>query len=593
MTDEGSVVEFVELCRQLAVAGNLAVGRCVRLLEAAFLAGGLRVLWPAALTIADNAAAAGRTPPGLPDLLRLLTRYAPEVPDGGSLPPHLDHLAAATGSTKSQLEARALGAALARVGAADFTPGRVEKPETVVRGLWDLRPTGPVLGRLLDPYYPNYRGESDDNLKYLLAIGNGLADRRQGHNDGHARDANLLRELASCVQTGDLEEVRARFARSPRLPGTDQGPTWQALELWMSGRLTPSTYDDVLAADRTRGHALDRVVFAWTCEQLVRLPTHPGLLCSPALTDGTVHAARLANLLRSLAGHSTVGPLDLLLTLTRLQVAPDMVEEALALLDDVPSVWTDPAVTRTATGVESFDVVPVIRAWIAGNGMSGTGLPVDVGQFTGITEADLRGPASHEDVLYRVWPRRQNLPEHHVATYSGGGRTELQDGHLPAEAWGPLLSGMVSDYQWQRESYLTHIRELARFDGVLDKSVTVPTAVAWLSGGHLSLGRFSDGLQWLFERGGLRELWALGLEVAAAASTQTPKPAGLSSLLSGLSAYAHEVPDGERAVPPELTALAEAKSASKSRAAARALIEALDGGPETAADQRDTASRSA
>ena len=249
------------------------------------------------------------------------------------------------------------------------------------------------------------------------------------------------------------------------------------------------------------------------------------------MTDGTVHAARLANLLRSFAGHSTVGPLDLLLTLTRLHVPPDDVEEALALLDDVPSVWTDPAVTRTTTGVASFDVLPVIRGWLAGDGMSGEAPPVDLGLFTGITEADLRGPASHVDVLYRVWPSEQHLPEHHVATYSGGGRTELQDGHLPATAWGPLLSGMVSDYQWQRESYLTHIRELARFDGVLDKSVTVPTALAWLSGGNLPLGAFSDGLQWLFERGGLRELWALGLGVAAAASTMTPKPAGLSSLL--------------------------------------------------------------
>ena len=386
------VDQFVALCKGLRVDGSFALTRCIGLIESAFLAGGLRIMWPAAVDIADDVASAGRTPAGLPELLRLLTRYAPEVPDGSTLPLHLAQLAAAPGNTKSQLEARALGAALTRVAAADYTPGEIDETATVVRGLWELRPPGPVLGLLLDPYYPNHHCTNDDNLKYLLAIGSGLADRHHGPFNGPSLDANVVRELATAVQTSELEAVRARFARSPRLPGTDQGPTWRALELWLSGHLTPQTYDDVLAADRAQGPALDRVVFAWTCEQLARLATHPGLMSRPAMTDGTVLVPKLANQLRSFAGIATVGPLDLLLTLTRLRVTPEETDSALEALGEVPSVWTDPDVTRTATGVRSFDVLPVIRAWIGGGGMTETDVPIDLGQFTGSPSSTCAAP---------------------------------------------------------------------------------------------------------------------------------------------------------------------------------------------------------
>lgn len=591
LTTDNRVDDFVALCKRLRLEGNLALTRCIRLLEPAFLAGGLRIVWPAALDIADDIASAGRILAGLPELLRLLTRYAPEVPDGWSLPPHLAQLAAASGNTKSQLEARALGAALARVEAADYTQTEVEQPATVVRGLWDMRPQGPVLGLLLNPHFSHYRG-SDSDLMYSLAIGNGLATRFRVPYPGIVTDAHLVELLATAVQTGDLDAVRNRIARVPRLPESDHGPTGRALQLWQHGHLTARTYDDVLAADRVQGpSALDRVVFGWTCEQLVRLPTHPGLLSRPGATDGSVVVPMLVNQLRSFAGIATVGPLDLLLTLTRLNVEPGDADQALNALREVPSVWTDPAVTRTTSGVKSFDVVPVIRAWIADGGMTETTVPVDLGLFTGLSELGLRGPASHQDVLRRVWPRDPRLPETPFVRYTYEDRFELQGGRLPAQAWARLLSGVI----WQREdTALTHIVELARFDGVLDEAVTVPVALSALSDGDLPLGPFSDGLHWLFERGGLRQLWPLGMAVAAAAGDRTRKPAGLAFLLSCLATYAPEVPAAARTVPPEVAALAAAASATKSRAAARDLVAALgaDTQSKTTADTLSNTARS-
>lgn len=131
---------FVAQCVQMRRDGHLAINRLVRLLESGFLAGGLSVLWPAALMIAEDAATAGKTLAGMPDLLRLLARYAHEVPDGCALPPHLAALAAAPGGTKAQMEARTLGAALARVPVNNFVAqaAGVSDPRRL-RGLWDVR----------------------------------------------------------------------------------------------------------------------------------------------------------------------------------------------------------------------------------------------------------------------------------------------------------------------------------------------------------------------------------------------------------------------------------------------------------------------
>jgi hypothetical protein len=87
--------------------GRLNLARCSQAWEELFLVGGLRTLWPVALGTAAAACRQPRKPPGLPDLLRVLTRYAGEVPEV-RLPDEITTLAAEKGSTKSHAEARAL-----------------------------------------------------------------------------------------------------------------------------------------------------------------------------------------------------------------------------------------------------------------------------------------------------------------------------------------------------------------------------------------------------------------------------------------------------------------------------------------------------
>jgi hypothetical protein len=87
--------------------GQLNLARCAAAWEQVFLSGGMRATWPVALTTAVVSCRQPRKPPGLADLLRLLGRYAGEVPDL-RLPEEIMEFAAEKGSTKSHAEARVL-----------------------------------------------------------------------------------------------------------------------------------------------------------------------------------------------------------------------------------------------------------------------------------------------------------------------------------------------------------------------------------------------------------------------------------------------------------------------------------------------------
>ena len=96
-------------------AGRLNLSRCAAAWEQIFLAGGLYPVWHVALHTAEIAVAQPRRPPGLADLLRMLTAYAPEIPlESGhrEMPPRLAAYAAEKGSTKGHAEARRFVAAL-------------------------------------------------------------------------------------------------------------------------------------------------------------------------------------------------------------------------------------------------------------------------------------------------------------------------------------------------------------------------------------------------------------------------------------------------------------------------------------------------
>jgi hypothetical protein len=92
-------------------AGSLAAGRLTQSLNTVFENGGFRGMWPSALAIAAALCEVPNKPSGLPDLLRLLTAYAHEVPEP-RVPDALRRFAEARGSSRSHVESRGLVAAL-------------------------------------------------------------------------------------------------------------------------------------------------------------------------------------------------------------------------------------------------------------------------------------------------------------------------------------------------------------------------------------------------------------------------------------------------------------------------------------------------
>ena len=107
---------FGDVCLHLHAAGQLPLARTASALEQVVLGGGLRQLWPVALRLAETACTAERLPAGTAELLGLLRRFAPSVPERG-VPAGIRALAERRGGSKSEVEARAVVAELgAQVG---------------------------------------------------------------------------------------------------------------------------------------------------------------------------------------------------------------------------------------------------------------------------------------------------------------------------------------------------------------------------------------------------------------------------------------------------------------------------------------------
>ena len=100
-----------------AARGRLAVSRAnlrryAEAWEQCFLEGAMRQVWPAAWGVAELASTVKPLPQGLPDLLRMLARYVPEVPGEVTVPPGIRALANGRSASKARAEARALVAAV-------------------------------------------------------------------------------------------------------------------------------------------------------------------------------------------------------------------------------------------------------------------------------------------------------------------------------------------------------------------------------------------------------------------------------------------------------------------------------------------------
>ena len=240
---------------ELLETQKLSVATLCSALEDLFLAGGLRQAWPTAVSVTEAAAGATTKPAGLADLLRLLARYAIEVPDPEPLPPHLAALAADRSRTKTVMEARRLASALRLDPLPRQSPA---SPAAVIRGLWEAMtvPDEPLPShvRITDLDDPlRARGEDLAGLREVLSENfNGCTAAWSGANwepPGHGGQVKLF-ELTR------PDRVVASTVRAAHRHGSDV--TQRALvEIEWTHRLL----DVVAAIDVWAAGRLDREVF--------------------------------------------------------------------------------------------------------------------------------------------------------------------------------------------------------------------------------------------------------------------------------------------------------------------------------------------
>jgi hypothetical protein len=405
----------------------LSLPRISQVFEDLFLGGVMSLTWPAALSVADAACERRPRPARLEVLLRLLARYADEAPRQ-ELPLGIAGLAAAPGQTKTQMEARRLGAGLsgetpeayvARIRAA----GAVEAAEKAAPPpLWQERPAHwrpevefvPAVAQI-DPEAVG-RALVNSDTEPLYPIGDALAARAVPFD--LTGPELLLRDVLRGTQVYGLEQWRDYLGRWARDRSEYLGPTGQAIALWAQGLLTVETFwtlalrsiawaerDRELKAAPDHGHqewfdalnatrnqaeqvrssrpvlppVLDappaRLTFLRTAEVLLRMELEPerGLasIALPVFQDGTIDLANLVHRLHRTGPH--VGPLDLVQALHRLRPS----DPARAGDLDLPAVMTVPKLT-SPDATESWDAAAAVRLWVASGGAG----PAEAGRRT-------------------------------------------------------------------------------------------------------------------------------------------------------------------------------------------------------------------
>ena len=433
--------EVLQAARQRLAAQDFSCSSAVTTFEDLFLAGGLRHAWGTALRMADISVGAPVRPAGLAALVRLLVRYAPEVPDGTGLPAHLATLAGDSSSSKAAMEARALAGALGH----PVDPARPAVPAPVpVReraGVWDREEphalTLPSTVSLADDPI-RARGADLDGLRDLLSEDfNGWAQSFVDicwWPDGYQKLPSLtsltepdrvLAVTVDAIHQHGVDETRAVTSGIERAYGPVD--VVAAVDAWTAGSLDVGTFwrltrepvvsvsdlSDVWRANgvepreaRARREALpsfaerlrapvdpehgalvvptelrsplERFAFLRAAEALLRADSEPVLLSTPTWADGTLDAHVLLERLDAVAaGTGTVGPLDLVQALHRLRDVDP------SLVDRVPpGLRTDPTFT-SPDGIESWDATDLVQQWLGAGGLPPLAPRVDGGHWTG------------------------------------------------------------------------------------------------------------------------------------------------------------------------------------------------------------------
>ena len=589
--------------------GAMRMSRLTAAFSDLFLAGGLRLLWPVAMEIADREARQAVQAAGFADLLRMLARFALEVPPG-DVPYGVAMLAARKGSTKTLMEARVLGAALSGTDPDSYTASVRANPPLPAsrphRGLW--RPTAPDTQQ--DKKLPPLQ---NPDIRALLSVSGYLYDsahfpfchypRDHKKAKGYAWIAEMmLEETVRMVGEVGSDAMRAKLVDIQRR--TQPVPIVLAIDLWASGNLTPEFFWRLATTAKTYYHeswdvpspwgrvgdgpwfdrslsqdpavpvmlpsGLDsggaRLPFLRACELMLVADRSPVMLSTPVYYDGTLDLDSL--LARLDRVHGPVALLDVVQALYRLRRCDP------ARAREVPlGRWmTDPALT-TPAGDTSVDAGGLVRQWVLTGGMPtedsehrsaqavSEAAPVPWSVAASAQRSIERG-AGGLDCL-RLMPL---LPDLVVPIW-----TQVEYERFPVGShwpWGPRMHDtameMIAEPALQKGvdwlPMFVRLVQTERLDPVLASRRGL-------------IGGLSYGFERLFERGGLAGAWPIAVACAMVSLAKDPSSPYVGSFFALLASYASEVP--EPVIPEALRRFANEPGTDAVHAQARLLFAAL------------------
>ena len=609
-----AVAEFRDPTLALLSLHSVRMSRLAEAVSDLFLAGGLRYLWATALDIADREAREAVPAAGFADVLRTLTRFAPEVPCP-ELPYGIAALAASKGTTTAQMQARALGAALARTDADAFTESvRANPPRPQpkpYRGLW--HPTEPDLA-IRDAKLAPIPADSYVELLSLQQL---------FHSPSHyplcvyppnypkAKEGNvwlaeqLLSETVRMVREDGVAKTRAKIVDIERTLGPVG--TVIAIDLWASGQLTPELFwrltmngrtyfnhhlptpfpwgrvgdcpwfDRAVRQEPTEQVALPpwvdevttRLEFFRAMETLLVADRSPVVLSTPVYADGTLDFDDLLARLEQAPG--PVALLDVIQALYRLRrCAPSRAEEV-----PLDRWWTDPALTTPEGGI-AHDAGRLLRTWVSANGMPKR-LPAVLKLHNVSASAPVPWSISviaksmlargHEGTGLDILKFMPLAPDLVVPITPG-----LEPERFPVGAhwpWGPrmhdaamdLLAQPAFDEEIDWLPIMLPLIQAERFDPslVARRGITAGMAYAF---------------ERVFEAGGLGGAWPLAMAVALSSLKPYSTADRPSPFIDLLLSYAHEVPDHQ--IPEALQAFADLPVDDSLHTQVRRLVAALE-----------------
>ena len=437
----------------------------------------------------------------------------------------------------------------------------------------------------------------------------GLAQLRAEQRPDLLKESRWL-DLVVRRAASDPEGLRSEVQAWPHKTWVDS-TVEQLLTGWATGA-APASSTSWLPV---RGHRL--LTTALVAETFDRLGTVSELLSTPSHEDGTIAWTDLVERLRR-AAPAGYAPVDLLQALLRLEPVRS---DRLGLLDGLvvephrprtgPRRWWS---RRTAP---QDDAASVLRAWVERGGLPVRRATVVAGYadlaptILPAVPPRLQGDPMVEGLTAGLRSSPTNLPTHgshhglqadrYLAVVPGWAEVLAADEETErlehrGSGTAPFADMVRSPGPFGPAVHLHAARGLADPDAAertrgaelvlaagsrrLDRRLLAEQSAILLEAGALSLARSSDGWEQVVLGGGLALVWPSIETVLDRATTTRPLPAGLAELLRMVRPYvavvvANTGGGGDDVLPAGVAALAGSPSATKARAEARALLDAV------------------